>query len=457
MRQPEPITVLTIAISDFCALVLSFMSAYFLRSLFPGHLPFDLYLKMLPLLLFFMPLYASLRLYPGLLLGGPESLRRLSTATTVGTLFLSGLLFVGQFGEMYSRFVLVFFWLLALLLVPLFRCLTQRLCGHFAWWGYPVLLMGRANLTDLLRKHLRSTPALGYKCVGVFNIDEPNGTLASELMAASTKKYPLLTAALIMNGLDKTEQKELFRLANSYCKRIIVLPDEAFNIKLSVKLAMFCSHITLSMRQNLLDPYRLHMKRFLDLLLVLLFALPLLPVMTFIYLAVRLDSKGPGFYRHTRIGQHGQEIKIWKFRTMRHNADKILPVYLNKEPQLQAEWLLKQKLEYDPRITRIGQCLRKTSLDELPQIFNVFTGEMSLVGPRPITRNEIEKYGEAFELYKQVRPGITGLWQVSGRNNVSYDTRVALDETYIANWSIWLDIYILARTAPAAITGNGAY
>ncbi len=139
------------------------------------------------------------------------------------------------------------------------------------------------------------------------------------------------------------------------------------------------------------------------------------------------------------------------------NSDEVLRQYLNAHPQAREEWLADHKLRDDPRVTTIGRWLRSSSLDELPQLWNVLKGEMSVVGPRPIVEAEVEKYGEIFELYKAVRPGITGLWQVCGRNDTTYHQRVRLDRYYVRNWSVWLDAYILARTAYVVFRRRGAY
>jgi lipopolysaccharide/colanic/teichoic acid biosynthesis glycosyltransferase len=147
----------------------------------------------------------------------------------------------------------------------------------------------------------------------------------------------------------------------------------------------------------------------------------------------------------------------WKFRTMVDNADRLLGEHLEKNPQLREEWANTHKLKQDPRVTKIGRILRRTSLDELPQIWNVLTGEMSLVGPRPVVSAEVEKYGESFEFYRAVRPGITGLWQVSGRSDTTYGERVTLDVRYVRHWSVWLDIYLLVRTFSVVLRGSGAY
>ena len=182
-----------------------------------------------------------------------------------------------------------------------------------------------------------------------------------------------------------------------------------------------------------------------------------LPFLIMLAIIVKLDSKGSVFYGHTRFGKGKRKFKAWKFRTMVPNADQLLAEYLEKDPELRKEWETSYKLRSDPRITRVGKILRKLSLDELPQLWNVLVGEMSLVGPRPIISDEINCYGDVFEMYALVRPGITGLWQVSGRNDSIYEYRVRLDKYYISNWSIWLDFYILALTVKVVFGGKGAY
>jgi exopolysaccharide production protein ExoY len=157
----------------------------------------------------------------------------------------------------------------------------------------------------------------------------------------------------------------------------------------------------------------------------------------------------PVFFAHERIGYNGVPIRCYKFRTMVHDAKERLEIYLANNPDALAEWRATQKLRYDPRITAFGQLLRKSSLDELPQLINTLRGEMTCVGPRPITADELKRYGPSARHYLRVRPGLSGLWQISGRSNTSYRYRIVLDRTYVTSWSIWLDVQILLRTAPA--------
>ena len=170
-----------------------------------------------------------------------------------------------------------------------------------------------------------------------------------------------------------------------------------------------------------------------------------------------MDSTGGVFYGHKRIGKGGREFTAWKFRTMVVDADLKLKEYLERNPESLAEWDATHKLKDDPRITWLGRILRRFSLDEFPQLWNVIKGEMSLVGPRPIVADEIHHYGNRFDPYTWVKPGMTGLWQVSGRNDTTYEERVSLDEYYVRNWSMWLDVYILARTVAIVLRRKGAY
>ncbi|RAZ91270.1 sugar transferase [Mesorhizobium hawassense] len=181
------------------------------------------------------------------------------------------------------------------------------------------------------------------------------------------------------------------------------------------------------------------------------------PLFLMVALLVKLSDNGPIFYGHKRIGRGGRIFSCLKFRTMVTDGERVLTAYLAANPEANAEWIATRKLKNDPRVTRVGQVLRKLSLDELPQILNILQGDMSLVGPRPVVRDELEIYGSAAVYYLKSRPGLTGLWQVSGRNDVSYDTRVAFDRHYVENWSMFQDIRIIFKTVPAVWMSRGSY
>ena len=198
-------------------------------------------------------------------------------------------------------------------------------------------------------------------------------------------------------------------------------------------------------------------KRTLDILAVLVAGPVLIPIFFVVACAVKFSSPGPLFYSHRRIRQNGAFFSMWKFRTMCENSAEVLDEYLNEHPEARAEWNKCHKLRHDPRVTRVGLFLRRYSMDELPQIWNVLSGEMSLVGPRPIVTAEVEKYKDSFDLYCRVNPGLTGLWQVSGRSTLTYDQRVALDREYVEHWSLRRDLKVLLKTIPAVVNQDGAY
>jgi len=212
-----------------------------------------------------------------------------------------------------------------------------------------------------------------------------------------------------------------------------------------------------ALRAGLLCPRAQRVKRVLDIVFALVLGILALPVAALIAIAIVLESPGPLFFTQYRIGKGNRRFRLWKFRSMAPDAEQALWVYLEKHPAAAVEWWRRRKLKNDPRVTRVGRFLRRTSLDELPQLWNVLRGEMSLVGPRPVVEEEIARYGPAFSLYLQVTPGLTGLWQVSGRNNTSYRRRTELDSEYIRKWTLGLDLKVLLKTVPVVLGRRGAY
>jgi undecaprenyl-phosphate galactose phosphotransferase len=199
------------------------------------------------------------------------------------------------------------------------------------------------------------------------------------------------------------------------------------------------------------------LKRSFDLALALVLIIVTLPLMMVIALAIEAESPGPVFFAHRRVGKGGTEFGLIKFRTMVREAEARLQMHLDADPAHLAEWNERYKLRNDPRITRVGRILRKTSLDELPQLFNVLLGSVSLTGPRAIVREEVERFGAYAQTIFSVKPGMTGLWAVSGRSEVSHRERALLEYRYVMEWSFLLDLRILVKTIPAVLLGHGAY
>jgi exopolysaccharide production protein ExoY len=198
-------------------------------------------------------------------------------------------------------------------------------------------------------------------------------------------------------------------------------------------------------------------KRGLDITLAVLGLVLLAPLILALVIVLKLTDSGPLLYGHRRIGFGGREFRCWKFRTMVVDGDTVLEQYLRKHPAKAALWNKQRKLVDDPRVTPLGAVLRKLSLDELPQLLNVLTGEMSLVGPRPVVREELKYYGSSARHYLSARPGLSGLWQISGRSNTTYLERVQLDRFYVMNWNLWMDLRIIFMTIPAVVMSRGAH
>ena len=215
--------------------------------------------------------------------------------------------------------------------------------------------------------------------------------------------------------------------------------------------------IDMSMRKNHFSSVYAFLKRIMDILLSLLLGIFFLPISLLTAMLIRLDSPGPIFYMQERVGRDGRTINIYKFRTMHDDGDTILANYLKKNPEARFTWDQKQKLPTDPRITRVGKWIREFSIDEIPQLINILNGDMSLVGPRPILAEQRILYGEGIEFYRIMRPGLTGLWQVSGRNHTTFTQRTFYDVYYVRNWSPFLDLYILLRTVWVVLSRDGAY
>jgi len=244
-----------------------------------------------------------------------------------------------------------------------------------------------------------------------------------------------------------------------YTSSILLVPDLIGIPALSSETDCFFNEkiLAFTTRNNLASRLNIIIKYLFDLFVGAVIFILLIPVMLIIAIAIRIDSPGPIGFSHKRVGHKGKQFDCYKFRTMVINANEILTELIAKDPALKEEWEQNFKLKDDPRVTRIGKILRKSSLDELPQILNVIKGEMSLVGPRPIVEDEIVRFGEHARDCFMVRPGMTGLWAISGRSDMDYEERARMEAWYIHNWSMWLDISILFRTISVVINGKGAY
>jgi len=451
--------------SDLAALVLAGAASVGLRRWWDGGVDPGLYLSLWPLLGVFALFYALAGLYPGVGVAPAEELRRIAQATTLVYLLLGVATFMFKEGETYSRAVFLTAWAFSVALVPLGRALIRYLFARREWWGYPVAVLGAGETGRMVLRSLQRQPGLGLKPVAVLDDDpEKHGLLEGVPVVGGIELAPVLArelgvqyAIIAMPGVPRAKLLEILEEYGNTFTHLLLIPDLFGFSSLWVSTRDLGGMLGLEVRQQLLLPGKRLTKRALDLGLAVVMGLIISPLLVLIAFLIKLESPGPVIYGHLRIGQGGRQFKAWKFRSMVQDADRVLREYLERHPELREEWERDHKLRSDPRVTRVGRFLRKTSLDELPQLWNVLRGEMSLVGPRPIVTEEIKKYDDKFTLYTKVKPGITGLWQVSGRNNTTYEERVNLDTYYVRNWSPWLDLYILARTAWVVLTREGAY
>jgi Undecaprenyl-phosphate galactose phosphotransferase WbaP len=271
------------------------------------------------------------------------------------------------------------------------------------------------------------------------------------------KRYRIRMAIVAMPNLDQAEMTRMINDSVSAFRYNVLIPDffSFNNIWMAVRDFDGVLGFATSHRLNMY--WNLAIKRLLEMFLVIIGGLVILPFLLLIALIIKLSSPGPVLYGHKRLGLNGKHFHAYKFRSMVKDADKKLQSLLDADPRLKEEWEASHKLKDDPRVTKIGKFLRRTSFDEFPQLINILKGEMSLVGPRPVTDPEIEKYGENARRILTVKPGLTGLWQVSGRSDTDYAERVSYDLYYIQSWSVWLDLWILYRTPGAILKGKGAY
>lgn len=393
-------------------------------------------------------------------------------ATVVALLFTLSIIALTKSSDEFSRTTLMMAFILALVWLPLGRYWGKYLLAKIGLWNQPVLILGAGLTGTMIASSLCDEPYIGYKVFG-FLEDDP----------AKKKKGVNINGVnyCILGGFEDAEKiicdnkiknvilatpgtpgRDLVNLTNrlkAYTHSILVVPD-FIGMSVAGGQVEYLSNdqiVAYSTRNNLANPVNIITKRLFDIVVGIILLICLLPVLAIITVAIKLDSPGPLGFAHKRVGHKGHCFNCYKFRSMVNNAQSVLQGLLEKDPALREEWERDFKLKDDPRVTRVGKILRKTSLDELPQIFNVLKGDMSLVGPRPIVSDEIAKFDEYIKEYFMVLPGITGLWGVSGRNDIEYEERVQMETWYVRNWSMWLDITLLFRTVGVVLGKKGAY
>lgn len=396
-----------------------------------------------------------------------EKIKIIFRSITIGIVLSIVLMYAGHILNNVSRLFVILSYGFILLYIILFRYILARTLIKLNLLAIPVLLVGAGKTAELVDVHFSNMPLAMYKIVGFVDDNPKSSVLANKYKCLGKfsdaeeviKKYNIPNVLVCAPGLESRKLVTLINKLQILVEKVTFVP-ELFGIpaaNIQARGLMNEQTLILEVKNNLAQRHNRLFKRIFDITATVIGGILILPVIAIVALLIYLDSPGPIVFGHKRVGQGGKEFPCYKFRSMVPNAQEALEIYLKENPAAREEWERDFKLKDDPRVTKIGKFLRKTSLDELPQLWNVLIGDMSLVGPRPIVRAEVEKYGEYINDFYLVPPGITGVWQVSGRSDTTYEERVLMDSWYVHNWSVWIDIVYLVKTFFAVIKSKGAY
>jgi len=396
-----------------------------------------------------------------------EEMRLLLTGISISFTIIAVLIFITQQYLLYSRVIIFIAWILSLILFPLFRLFTKTQLIRFNMWKKRVLVIGPINSTSTLIDAIKKNKILGYDVVGCLTADP--GKIGQTISGVKVlghieeieewkEKVNFEDIIVTLPDVPRDQLIPLMKRWENVSETIRLIPRTGDLITTGVEIENIGNVLSLTVRRNLAKPWNILIKAVFEMLLALVSLVIVSPFFLVLALAIKLDSKGPVFFIQERCGKWGKKFKLIKFRSMFVDADLRLESYLKEDQKAQEEWQQFKKLKtFDPRVTRIGKILRRFSLDELPQILNVLNGKMSLIGPRPYILEELKEVESVKSIILQVKPGISGLWQTSGRSNLSFNERLVIDEYYIRNWSFWLDIVILIKTIKTFSKGEGAF
>jgi Undecaprenyl-phosphate galactose phosphotransferase WbaP len=422
---------------------------------------------LVPVTVGWVAIRAFLGLYPGYGLDPVERLRR-HTYSAVATLALLAIFALAfEVGDRLSRPLLVLVFLGLLVLGPFAQLFTRWVLKRIGWWGKAVLVLGYRMAGTEVAGLLKEEWELGYDPVAALDyrlektsaepLEDVRGQKGWAGVVDLAREHGVDTAIFAMPHTRREHLAELVSLASLSFRHVMVVPNLGGITNSAVAAKDLAGTFAVEIKYNLLDPWALRTKRALDVIATIVGGTLILPFLLMLALLIYLESGRPVFYKDERMGKDGKQFSCLKFRTMVSNAETLLQTMLEEDAEFREEYSKYHKLRYDPRVTRVGRFLRRTSLDELPQIWNVLCGGMSLVGPRPYLPRESHEIGLSQNEILRVPPGITGPWQVSGRNHVFFSERIKLDARYVRDWSVWLDIVLLARTVRTLLFDRAAY
>lgn len=459
---------LIFALGDYAALAVAGMLAVYIRNCIMTYSTFQVsegYLFLwLPLVFMFFNFYGGLYGRRMLIY---RMVERLFFACLEGTVLGIILMFFAQVSGQVSRLFVVLYTILAFTLMAVLRVVLSKVMKRVKVFQIPVLIVGAGKTAELVVQQILRDSGMRYRVVGFLEDRHPVNTPIHgflvlggfEDMEKVIQETGVRMVLIAAPGLPQDDLSDLIYRAQSLVKQVDVVPNLVAVPMSNVTAESFfdAKIMVLHIRNNLASPWNQLLKRIFDIALSFIGIIILLPFFLILGILIKIDSPGPCIYKRWVVGKNRHKFGFYKFRTMCINADEVLRDLLNSNQEAREEFNKYYKLRDDPRITRLGKFLRKNSLDELPQLFNVLLGQMSLIGPRPITENEVPRYGNYIYEYFKVRPGISGLWQISGRSNIDYQERVRMDTWYVHNWSVWLDMVLLWRTVAVVVKHKGAY
>jgi undecaprenyl-phosphate galactose phosphotransferase len=387
---------------------------------------------------------------------------RIIKGSTLAILIDFSIVSLGKLSPDVSRTVLILGYILTIVFLPLIKLLTKPAILKLLGLSKKIYIVASLEMLLTIKRAIQNEQYLAFDVVGEYIFHEGKTEIDDESIKEISNGISYYKATTLIVGLNGPLRMNITHFIKSLKEHnidILIIPDLYGIPLLGVEMDYFFNEqlMIIKIKNRLKNPFYRAIKRIFDLVVGSILLLFSLPIMAIIAIFIKLDSDGPVIYRHKRIGYKGREFDCLKFRTMVVGADRMLEGILSSNPEMRQEWDKYKKLPNDPRVTRFGRILRQMSLDELPQLINVIKGEMSLVGPRPVLYEELKLFEEGSDYYLEVKPGITGLWQISGRSDIDFKKRAELEIWYVKNYSIWLDITVLIRTFKVVITKAGAY
>jgi Undecaprenyl-phosphate galactose phosphotransferase WbaP len=469
-RTSSALTSTVFVLSDIMAVMLSIGWGFFWVRIYGfiydyGSINFKSFITYWPYLPVFIVFFKIMQMYPGISLAPSEELRRffLGSLLAYTGIIMSRYIEKNGWDSINTALIISFAFSTVFLLVA--RSIVHRFLQITGLGGISAVIYGSSGTGKLVVNCLLNSKRTGYKPVLILD-DNPLGedeyadipiihdmSIGYEIV----RRYKIKMAVIAMPKLDPGRLKHLINTSASAFRYNVIIPNY-FNITtIWMSVRDFSGILGIDTSNKLKLAWNLGIKRFVDITVVIIGGTLFLPFLLLIALIIKINSPGPALYKHKRLGKDGKYFFMYKFRSMTADAEQQLHNITETDTVLKEEWEKNHKLQNDPRITSIGRILRRTSLDEFPQFINILKGEMSLVGPRPVVEKEVIKYGEDYSRVFSNKPGLTGLWQVSGRSDTDYHDRIAFDTYYLQNWSIWLDLWIIYETFGVVLFGKGAY